>query len=75
VSRVAPHAPANLIIEGQSQGLVPPELRDEVFRQFAATDQRNRCPGGAEHATDDKSGPWKPSPDFNCDPSQTLPGP
>jgi phospholipid/cholesterol/gamma-HCH transport system substrate-binding protein len=75
VSRVAPHAPASIIVEGASQGLVPPELRDMVFRQFAATDQRNRCPGGAEHVPDDKSAPFRDSPDHNCDPSQVLPGP
>jgi phospholipid/cholesterol/gamma-HCH transport system substrate-binding protein len=73
VSRVALHAPATIVLEGQTI-LVPPELRDEVFQQTAATDQRNRCPGAADHPADDKSNPWKPTPDFNCDPSQVLPG-
>ena len=31
-------------------------------------------PGGGEHKTDDGSGPYKPTPDFPCDPSQVLPG-
>ena len=53
---------------------VPPELRDEAFQAAASTDQRNRCPGGGDHKSDDGSRPWKPTPDFNCDPSQVLPG-
>jgi phospholipid/cholesterol/gamma-HCH transport system substrate-binding protein len=73
VSRVALHAPATVVLEGQTI-LVPPELRDEVFSQMASTDQRNRCPGAADHPADDKSNPWKPTQDFNCDPTQVLPG-
>jgi phospholipid/cholesterol/gamma-HCH transport system substrate-binding protein len=72
-SRVGIHASAFALLDGQLQP-VPPELRDEVFQQVAATDQRNRCPGGGEHRSKDGSRPWKPTPDFNCDPSQTLPG-
>ena len=40
----------------------------------ASTDQRNRCPGGGDHKSQDGSRPWKPTPDFNCDPSQVLSG-
>jgi phospholipid/cholesterol/gamma-HCH transport system substrate-binding protein len=72
-SRVGVHASAFALVDGQLTP-VPPELRDEVFQAVAKTDQRNRCPGGGEHASDDGSRPWKPTPDFNCDPSQTLPG-
>ena len=39
-----------------------------------ATDQNNRCPGGGDHTAADGSRPWKPTPDYNCDPSQVLPG-
>ena len=67
------HAGAFAAVDGQLQP-VPPDLRDEVFQQVAATDQRNRCPGGGEHRSKDGSRPWKPTADFNCDPSQTLPG-
>ena len=72
-SRVGIHASAFALLEGQLTP-VPPELRDEVFRTVAATDQRNRCPGGGDHKSQDGSRPWKPTPDYNCDPSQTLPG-
>jgi phospholipid/cholesterol/gamma-HCH transport system substrate-binding protein len=72
-SRVGVHASAFALVDGQLTP-VPPELRDEVFQAVAKTDQRNRCPGGGEHPSDDGSRPWKPTPDFNCDPSQTLPG-
>ena len=30
--------------------------------------------GGGEHRSEDGSRPWKPTADFDCDPSQTLPG-
>ncbi len=62
---------------GQIDGLlrpIPPELRPQVGNIYTRTDQRNRCPGAAEHPADDGSNPWKPTPDHNCDPSQTLPG-
>jgi len=72
-SRVGIHANAFALLEGQLTP-VPAELRDEVFQQVAETDQRNRCPGGGEHPSDDGSRPWKPTPDHDCDPSQTLPG-
>ena len=72
-SRVGIHASAFALLEGQLTP-VPPELRDEVFQRVAATDQRNRCPGGGDHKSQDGSRPWKPTPDYNCDPSQTLPG-
>jgi phospholipid/cholesterol/gamma-HCH transport system substrate-binding protein len=72
-SRVGIHASAFALLDGQLAP-VPPELRDEAFSAAAATDQRNRCPGGAEHRSQDGSGPYKPSPDYNCDETQTLPG-
>ncbi len=72
-SRVGIHASAFAVLDGQLTP-VPPELRDTVFQQVAATDQRNRCPGGGDHKSDDGSRPWKPTADYNCDPSQTLPG-
>ncbi|HEV3001421.1 MAG TPA: MlaD family protein [Solirubrobacteraceae bacterium] len=62
---------------GQIDGIfrpIPPELRPRVGDLFTRSDQRNRCPGAAEHPADDGSNPWKPTPDHNCDPSQTLPG-
>jgi phospholipid/cholesterol/gamma-HCH transport system substrate-binding protein len=72
-SRVGVHASAFAVADGQLTP-VPPELRDQAFQAAAATDQRNRCPGGGDHASADGSRPWKPTPDFNCDPTQVLPG-
>jgi phospholipid/cholesterol/gamma-HCH transport system substrate-binding protein len=53
---------------------VPEELRDEVFRQAGSLGQRNRCPGSTERPAADKSNPYKPSPDYNCDETQLPPG-
>jgi phospholipid/cholesterol/gamma-HCH transport system substrate-binding protein len=72
-SRVGVHASAFTLVEGQLMP-VPPQLRDEAFSATTETDQRNRCPGGAEHKADDGSNPWKPTADYSCDPSQVLPG-
>jgi phospholipid/cholesterol/gamma-HCH transport system substrate-binding protein len=50
---------------------IPEQMRAAAFAgaNGASLDQRNRCPGAAEHGT-----VYKPSPDFNCNPSETLPG-
>ena len=72
-SRVGIHASAFALLDGQLTP-VPPELRDQAFQAAASTDQRNRCPGGGDHTSEDGSRPWKPTPDFNCDPTQVLPG-
>ena len=66
------HASAFALLDGQLIDL-PIELRDEAFQATAETDQRNRCPGGGELGAKDGSRPWKPSPGYNCDRSQTLP--
>jgi phospholipid/cholesterol/gamma-HCH transport system substrate-binding protein len=72
-SRVGIHASAFALLDGQLAP-VPPALRGAAFQAAAATDQRNRCPGAAERGAGDGSGPFKPSPDYNCDASQRLPG-
>ncbi|MEA2295870.1 MAG: phospholipid/cholesterol/gamma-HCH transport system substrate-binding protein [Solirubrobacteraceae bacterium] len=75
VSRVGTHADAFMLVSGQLMP-VPPQLRDAAFvASGGVRDQRNRCPGAAEHPAADGSGPYKPSPDYNCDPAQRLPGP
>lgn len=43
--------------------------RVQAFNMAARSNERNRCPGAADHGS-----VYKPSPDYNCDPSQTLPG-
>jgi phospholipid/cholesterol/gamma-HCH transport system substrate-binding protein len=72
-SRVGIYASAFSLIDGQLTP-VPPALRDQAFKAAATTDQRNRCPGGGDHRSEDGSRPWKPTLDYNCDPSQVLPG-
>ena len=71
-SRVGVHANAFLLANGQLSP-VPPQLRDEAFGHGGAMNQRNRCPGAAEHPAQDGSNPWKPA-GVDCDPSQVLPG-
>ena len=71
-SRVGIHASAFVAANGQLSP-VPPELRSAAFEQAAALNQRNRCPGAAEHKNPDGSNPWKPA-EVDCDPSQVLPG-
>jgi phospholipid/cholesterol/gamma-HCH transport system substrate-binding protein len=73
VSRVGTYINAFGQIDGVLRP-IPPELRPDVGNINTRDDQRNRCPGAAEHPADDGSNPWKPTPDYNCDPSQTLPG-
>ena len=72
-SRVGIHANPFILADGQLR-TVPLQLRDEAFQAVAETDQRNRCPGSAEHDGRDKSNPWKPYPEYNCDETQRLPG-
>jgi phospholipid/cholesterol/gamma-HCH transport system substrate-binding protein len=48
---------------------IPPALREEIFNAVVRRGQNNRCPGSIERGQ-----VWKPSPDFNCDPSQVPPG-
>ena len=73
-SRVATSVNAFAAVGGQIK-LVPPELRDEVRAvEPTAKGQNNRCPGAAERPAQDGSNPWKPSEDFNCDPTQIPPG-
>jgi phospholipid/cholesterol/gamma-HCH transport system substrate-binding protein len=72
-SRVAPHASAFALVGGQLQP-VPPQLRGAVLSATLQTGQRNRCPGSAEHIAADRSNPYKPSPDYDCDDTERLPG-
>jgi phospholipid/cholesterol/gamma-HCH transport system substrate-binding protein len=50
---------------GGTLTFVPPDLRQQVFDQVAARNQRDRCPGSMERGT-----VWKPTPGFDCDPRQ-----
>ena len=72
-SRVATSVNAFAALGAQLK-LVPEELRQELTSQATRTGQTNRCPGGSERPWSDGSNPWKPTEDFNCDPSQIPPG-
>ena len=55
---------------------LPAELRDEALATNLAIGRNNRCPGSSNPPAEDGSNPWRPSADFNCDPTQltgTLP--
>lgn len=54
---------------------VPEELRDDLINRVATLGQRNRCPGSTERPAEDGSNPFRPSPDYNCDPDEIPPGP
>ena len=71
-SRVGIHASAFTVANGQLSP-VPPELRGKAFESGAALNQRDRCPGAAEHRNPDGTNPWKPA-GLDCDPSEVLPG-
>lgn len=53
---------------------IPPSLREQAFQGLASLAQDNRCPGAGEHVAADHSNPYRPTPAFNCDPTQLLPG-
>jgi phospholipid/cholesterol/gamma-HCH transport system substrate-binding protein len=72
-SRVATSVNAFAAIGAQLK-LVPQELRNELNDLVVARGQNNRCPGGSERPAKDGSNPWKPTADFNCDPTQIPPG-
>jgi phospholipid/cholesterol/gamma-HCH transport system substrate-binding protein len=54
---------------------VPPELRSALLAAGTKTRRNNRCPGALERTAPDGSNPYVPSPNFNCDRSQTPIGP
>jgi phospholipid/cholesterol/gamma-HCH transport system substrate-binding protein len=73
-SRVSTTVNAFAFVNGTLGQLIPPELRPQVFKAVASLGQRNRCPGSTERPFTDKSNPYKPSPDYNCDETQIPPG-
>jgi phospholipid/cholesterol/gamma-HCH transport system substrate-binding protein len=54
---------------------VPAELRRLLLSAAVKTGRNNRCPGSMERRAPDASNPYRPSPDFNCDPTQVPIGP
>ena len=75
ISRVGTYINAFGAVDGVLRP-IPPELRPTISgrTRSTVTGQRNRCPGAAEHPAPDRSNPWVPTPDHNCDPDQKLPG-
>jgi len=53
---------------------IPPALRDDVVAANASVGRNNRCPGSIERDTGDRSTPFKPTEDFNCDATQVPVG-
>ena len=72
-SRVATSVNAFAAVGSQLKP-VPEALRDELGNAVVRRGQTNRCPGSMERPARDNSNPYKPSPGFNCDPSQVPPG-
>jgi phospholipid/cholesterol/gamma-HCH transport system substrate-binding protein len=72
-SRVGTYVNAFAQVDGVLKP-IPVPLRNPVGERVIASNQRNRCPGAAEVPAEDKSNPWRPTPEHNCDPSQVLPG-
>jgi phospholipid/cholesterol/gamma-HCH transport system substrate-binding protein len=73
MARSAQHVNAFAFKSGTISPLAP-ALRADALKELLIVGQNNRCPGTSERDTGDGSTPWKPSPDFNCDPRQLPPG-
>ena len=54
---------------------LPEEIKAQISEAVVQRGFRNRCPGAMERPAPDKSNPWRPTPDFNCDPNQVPLGP
>jgi len=72
-SRVATSVSAFAFLNGTLVP-IPEPLRAEALKQTATLGQRDRCPGSTERPAEDRSNPYKPSPDYNCDETQVPPG-
>jgi phospholipid/cholesterol/gamma-HCH transport system substrate-binding protein len=76
IARIPLHVSLFSAVAGlPTTALIPPDQRAQNFNNAAVTRQDNRCPGGGEHVPDDHTAPYKPYPDYPCDPTQVLPGP
>jgi phospholipid/cholesterol/gamma-HCH transport system substrate-binding protein len=74
-SRAGTHVSAFSVKPGIIAPLAPAERFAEL-KSVAQLGQRNRCPGSAERDSfGDKSTPWKPYPEYNCDATQVPLGP
>jgi hypothetical protein len=51
-----------------------PEQRNQLLGEGVVTGRNNRCPGAVERPAADGSNPFRPSPDYPCDPTMVPPG-
>jgi phospholipid/cholesterol/gamma-HCH transport system substrate-binding protein len=73
-SRVGSAFSAFSVKEGILAPLAP-TARGSALREEAVIGQNNRCPGSAERDSfGDGSTPWRPYPEYNCDPTMVPPG-
>ena len=73
-ARIGTHVNAFSIKNGVLSPLSP-AARAPGLKELLAVGQYNRCPGSVERDRGDGSLPWRPSEDFNCDPTQLPVGP
>ena len=67
-ARIGTHVNAFSIKNGVLSPLSP-LARSETLGDVLVSGQYNRCPGSVERDRDG-SMPWRPTEDFNCDPTQ-----
>ena len=72
-ARIGTHVNAFSIKNGVLSPLSP-LARTETLDDLLVTGQYNRCPGSVERDRGDGSMPWRPTEDFNCDPTQVPVG-
>jgi hypothetical protein len=73
-ARIGTHVNAFSIKNGVLSPLAP-AARGPMLADLLEVGQYNRCPGSVERDRGDGSLPWRPSEDFNCDPTQLPVGP
>jgi phospholipid/cholesterol/gamma-HCH transport system substrate-binding protein len=73
-ARIGTHVNAFSIKNGVLSPLSP-ATRGPMLDDLLSIGQYNRCPGSVERDRGDGSLPWRPSEDYNCDPSQLPVGP
>jgi hypothetical protein len=57
-------------IKGGVLSPLSPAARGPMLKDLLSIGQYNRCPGSVERDRGDGSMPWRPSEDYNCDPTQ-----
>jgi phospholipid/cholesterol/gamma-HCH transport system substrate-binding protein len=73
-ARIGTHINA-FSLKGGVLSPLAPAVRGPMLADLLEVGQYNRCPGSVERDRGDGSMPWRPSEDFNCDPTQLPVGP